>query len=825
MSNNINANDYTSWYDSVYPRLTDHGLWLRGGELNTVPREEFEKRFFKVLFVRLSTYSDVASSFSHLLLYQIAASLPEVFPDIAYLPPENDAKMFEKDSVPWLLGTQTKAGPGRFSFIGFSNSIVQELLNIPRFLMTSGIPLARNERMEREDVPILVLGGSNALFSSAIWGDSSPVDGIFLGGDASNIREFLRIAAIAKKEGKPKREILKELESVEGFFPSDNIKGRTRRKTFLWGHQETLEKGPVPYEGEAIGVGHLQITEGCRALCGFCAENWQGKPFRELKEKELIRKALNMKTEMGIEEMELASFNFNMHSKFYPLLWEMLPLFRGLGLKSQRFDMLSFAPEMVEVQRAVGKTTFSAGLEGISPRLRRYLNKNLREDALYKSLELMFRAGARELKIFLVSTGMEEDDDFRQFDALLAKIKQYKERSRVGTRVVFSVTPLVRFPWTPLEFGPAYSAEVHEAVAGRIKKSCEVYSFEAREAMDAKEYLISQVLVRSSEGGIYKTLLKALAATSFTYYSRVTPRFFSSFVSALEKEGVSLNAVLSAFTLEESMKKPWAGIETGVKRRFLWEVYRKNCDFSEIGTGFNKVNVEKPPFPAGEYKERALETVKNAAEKSLIMNIGERGKGLPRKYLGLVLARAIMKSEKTLVPYFRSYASSYWSRGGEKYTRITGDDIVTLLWDKKALPLLEKKLIDKKFLATVNTHLDGWGSVRTGDVPEAPGFSLTVESPYAFDGTAYFRERGINYVQHKDKAMSYRLEFPVKSLKKQIVSEFSYSSVASVDGKSRFFVNIVSGPKFNVEEFIREAFRCPDKNDRVRILVSSRILN
>ena len=50
--------DYRAWYEGVFHELHRHGLWLRGGELNTLPLEEVERRDLRVLFVRLSTYFD-----------------------------------------------------------------------------------------------------------------------------------------------------------------------------------------------------------------------------------------------------------------------------------------------------------------------------------------------------------------------------------------------------------------------------------------------------------------------------------------------------------------------------------------------------------------------------------------------------------------------------------------------------------------------------------------------------------------------------------------------------------------------------------------------
>lgn len=62
---------YFDWYEKTYPELFKQGIWLRGGELNTLSQDEFKVRSFRALFTRLSTYFDVANSFTHQFLYQM----------------------------------------------------------------------------------------------------------------------------------------------------------------------------------------------------------------------------------------------------------------------------------------------------------------------------------------------------------------------------------------------------------------------------------------------------------------------------------------------------------------------------------------------------------------------------------------------------------------------------------------------------------------------------------------------------------------------------------------------------------------------------------
>ena len=196
------SDTYEPWYREAYPALSDFGTWLRGDEINTLSSDDYHARSFRFLIARLSTYEDVADSFSHLLLYQIAASLPGCFPDLAYLPPEKDIRLFKQRNVPWLIGTKTKRGPDAFHLIGLSNAILQEIVNIPRVLSESGIPLKKSERLKRQDVPLVILGGANALHTTSLWSRDPLVDGVFIGVDTSRVRKLLESCIEGVKEGR-----------------------------------------------------------------------------------------------------------------------------------------------------------------------------------------------------------------------------------------------------------------------------------------------------------------------------------------------------------------------------------------------------------------------------------------------------------------------------------------------------------------------------------------------------------------------------------------------------------------------------------------------
>ncbi|MBI2604706.1 MAG: hypothetical protein HYW49_01370 [Deltaproteobacteria bacterium] len=847
MSSNLQGNlkNYRDWYARVYPELTGHGLWLRGEEINTLAREEFEKRPLRVLFARLSTYFDTGYSFTHQILYQIAANTPGVFPDLSYLPPKQDAAAFARENIPWFLGTKTKHGPEAFDLIGISNSIVQELINLPSFLAKSGIPLKKCERMARADLPLIILGGANALYSTCLWSENPLVDGVFVGESDAALRGILEICRDGKAAGKSKGEILAGLESIDGFIQPENP--RATKKSFIpnLNQSEALENGPVYYIEEQLGNSHLQISEGCPCFCSFCAESWDRKPYRERGAAELREVALRAKAAMGLDRIDIYSFNFNMHSGLYEILWDLVPGFRGVGLKSQRFDLLAHDPRMVEFQHAIEKASLTCGLEGISARLRKYLHKNLEPGQLHKSLTAIFKSKARELKVFLIATGLEEEQDFIALEDLLDRLGGIRAAAHATTRVIFSMTPLVRFPWTPLEFENAPHPKHYEKIIAKAAAKARAAGFEFRESANLPEYWVSQLLARSDRPAITQALLDSIARTGFVYYREVTPAFMGAFETALRARGLDPEALLKGFTLEESRSKPWARIETGVKREFLWQEVQRARVFVEtdycLGRAWTKAKCfhcggcptrfhardivlsrQKREYSLEQFKVRVQDARKAERIVEFEVSAGEAARGVPRKMLGVALARALMLSDSALPPLYRGYAGSFWSQD-EKPAWVTGADLLRLKWNEGAIELLSARLRDPAFVRLVNREMGGWGSVKgilgaDGFARAAPaGFPgiLRLESPYDFNGDATLKALGLKHTLKKLPDGSYDYALIPASLKKGVFARL----VVRRRAKDGCEVIVAPGPKLDVQEFVRRSFRVPTSNHRVRVRI------
>ncbi|MBX7143137.1 MAG: hypothetical protein K1X79_01675 [Oligoflexia bacterium] len=824
--------DYQEWYQQNYHELTGHGLWLRGAELNRLAPEAYSERALRVLFVRLSTYFDTGYSFTHQFLYQIAAGLDGVFPDLGFLPPAKDAELFKRARVPWLLGTQTKRGPKDFEVVGFSNSIVQELINIPAFLKNSGVSLSKHERLSDSSTPLLIMGGANALYSSVLWSTDPIVDGIFVGESDVGIKKILSTIRDAKAAGSSKQDTLAALETIDGFFQPD--RPRPTRKYFVpnLGESEALEKAPVYYLADQVGSSHLQISEGCPCFCSFCAESWDRKPYRERRADRLRDVANKLKAAMGLDEIDIYSFNFNMHSDFYQVLWDLVPRFRRIGLKSQRFDLLAHDPQMIEFQHVIEKASITCGLEGISPRLRRYLHKNLEDSQLHDSLTAIFNSKARELKVFLIATGLEEEQDFIALGDLLEHIKSIHERCHAGTRIILSMTPLVRFPWTPLEFEDAFPMSHYQRILNRVREVTEQASLQFRESADLPEYWVSQVLVRAADTRVGKALLSALASTDFVYYRAVSAEFQKALEASLVREGLDPSALLNGHSLEESETKPWAILQTGVRREFLWAEVQRARSYKEIDYCLGRSWVKSQCFRCGgcpskfhirdivlarqtrsysldQFKAHVTKAREQRQPVSFLVQAGAAARGVPRKMLAVALARALMLADGDLVAGYQGFQSSRFDCGEEE-NWIIGSDVLTLLWRRDNLEMLVDRLSNPAFISSVNGLLANWGTLL-GIAPDKwEPTSICISSTAEPRCDAFLKARGLKATFRRIGETGSVYEFSKDSIKKGICSSIKISRGTT------FYTDVTPGKKFSPQEFLRECFSAPGKHEWVR---------
>jgi radical SAM superfamily enzyme YgiQ (UPF0313 family) len=497
------------------PRLSTEPPYLPAAN-PTFGNPPWEAAAARVLIVRLSPYEVAERSSTHFLLFAaVRRALPDAYVDLLFVRGDRDP-----------VSVHALRSPGEFGLVLVSNSYILELLNVPLLLRASGIPLEAAER--RESDPLVILGGANAMAAHALVeptakpeagrGWRSFVDAIYFGEGEGQVGKIALVWQEHRGHGRRAAldALAREVRALWVPAAAPAPAGAAVRKAVA--AATTLDDIPTDYpllDGEEAGTARLQITYGCPALCSFCFESYDRRPYREVPLETLLQAARELKRNTGADRLELFSFNFSYHSAFPALVRELGRLYAGVSFMSQRIDVLARNPELLPFEIAAGKRSYTLGIEGVSGRIRAFLQKGVVAEDLDVVLAALVRERVRELKLFYIVTGYEQAPDVAELDAFLARLAE--ERGSSGApRVIVSATYLLRMPFTPLRHDPpllnraraaAVTASIGRAVTGR--------GFEFRVSGQWEEHVTCQLL--ASAGYRARGLLDAMAEVGAWY--------------------------------------------------------------------------------------------------------------------------------------------------------------------------------------------------------------------------------------------------------------------------------------------------------------------
>lgn len=557
-------------------RLRDRSLFLPA-ENRTFGNPAFVHASVRVLILRLSPWRDVASSTPHLFLAQtVRHALPLSFIDFAFLPLAEDRRSLLDAGCPLAIGIQSRRGLAAFNLVLVSNSFVLEAINLPPLLLDAGFSPWSDQRPE--NAPDVILGGSNAFASHClVRPDGVGVPDAFFFGEGEGALEPI-LEAWQGASGLPRIQRLRVAASaadglwVARGWPDTPVRQAVARNPSL------LNAGIPLLNGPDADTSRLQAARGCPAFCSFCFEGFERKPYREIPADLLLAQARALKSATGARCVELDAYTLNLHADVGALIAGLSRLFERVSFKSQRVDVLAEQPELLHLELAAGKRSFTLGIEGISDRLRAFLNKSIDGDQIERVIRSMFSARVREIKLFYLITGHETTADLAEFGAFTRQLESWSEGPRRTTRIVFSFGYLVRMPNTPLRYDRLFlDRSAMERTARELEHMCRRYEFEFRLASTWEEYLATQLLVA---GDLRLAPLVASMASEGCFFDGDLP---AGYAQRLRK-GLADAGGLDASTTNANPREhrfPFDFVENVVSPQFLlrqYEAVRRHRD-------------------------------------------------------------------------------------------------------------------------------------------------------------------------------------------------------------------------------------------------------
>lgn len=452
-----------------------------GGEPGCIIKDKAQVDL-RFAFCFPDTYEVGMSFLGMKILYELLNQQPNWWCERAFMPWVDMKAEMERVGLP-LYALESKDPLTDFDIVGFTLQYELSYSNILAMLDMAGIPLRAEDR--GEEWPLIVAGGPCVCNGEPL---ADFIDMMMLGEGEEQLPHVCRIVEEAKREGLPKKEVLRRIAAVPGCYvpsfydvtyhedgrvkaitPNDPAAPAVITKAVIrdMDSQTPPTHFVVPMVGAVHDRAQIEVLRGCVRGCRFCQAGFLYRPMRQRSADKLNEAARQLCDNTGYEEISLTSLSTSDHSQLEPLLDDLLTWTKdehvSLSLPSLRID--NFSESLVEKTNRVRKTGLTFAPEAGTQRLRDVINKNVTWPEIERTCSLAFKAGYTSVKLYfmmgLPTETMEDiegiaDTAQKVVDLYYANPDKPKGKS---VQVTISVACFVPKPHTPFQFVPQDTEE------------------------------------------------------------------------------------------------------------------------------------------------------------------------------------------------------------------------------------------------------------------------------------------------------------------------------------------------------------------------------
>lgn len=482
--------DYRSKIESILRHVEKPSRYV-GGEWNSVVKDHGSTRI-KVALCFPDVYEIGMSHLGFRLLYSVLNARADMLAERAFTPWPDMQEELLRRRLP--LTTLESATPlNRFDVVGFSLQYELCFTNVLSALSLSGIPLRTADRRAQD--PLIIAGGP-VVFNPEPVADF--MDVFIIGDGEETAVEVAETYKEMREDHASRPEILQELAHIPGVYVPSLYRIERDAGT---GFQ--IVAGPIvsgipfpvqrrilmdienyPYPSDIVvpftEIVHdrvsIEIMRGCQVGCRFCQAGYIYRPVRERSHAAVMETARRSLAATGYDEVGLTSLNSGEYPGINRLISEMMDELAenhtSVSFSSLRANSLT--DHLAKQIRRSRKTGFTIAPEAGTDRLRRVINKNIREEDVFQACEMAFSNGWSHIKLyFMIGQPTERREDVEGILDMgrkcLALGCQHQGRR---AKVSLSASAFIPKPFTPFQWCRMENVEPLREKQEWLKRGC-----------------------------------------------------------------------------------------------------------------------------------------------------------------------------------------------------------------------------------------------------------------------------------------------------------------------------------------------------------------
>jgi radical SAM-linked protein len=503
--------------------------------------------------------------------------------------------------------------------VGFSLQYELSYTSVLNMLELGGIPRRAAERGREH--PVVIAGGPCTVNPLPM----APFMDAFLVGDGEEaVVEIVDTVYKWKSEGDGKRDsLLRALAGIEGVFVPSVSSGVRRRII------PSLEDAPyptapiVPYTEIVHDRVNVEVSRGCTMGCRFCQAGMIYRPLRERSPQKVLELVEQSIKATGYEEVAFTSLSAGDYSCLLPLLRNFNRRFEGkmIGISLPSLRVKAVNEDVLREIRTVRKTGFTIAPEAATGRLRNVINKDFSEEDYDQAVEMLFKAGWQNLKLyFMLGLPGEREEDIEAIAEMVKKtLRTAKRHTSRYVNISVSLSPFVPKTHTPFQWvAQADMASIREK---KILLSRRLRKIKLR-GHDEKMSLLEAAFARGDER--ISGLVEAEREEGARLDGWTEAFDFDAWVRAMDKTGMdAADYARREYDVEGPL--PWDIIDIGVNKEFLKREYERardcavteDCRVSCTACGLECEESEATP----EMVEKAGRQIQEATRKPVRMRV------------------------------------------------------------------------------------------------------------------------------------------------------------------------------------------------------------